>query len=344
MPVGEHEAARLHQEPRAVVLDGVDGPVALRREHGGAVGGGVSLLVLLVAQRAAARVVERVGALDEAHPAAVLLDDLLARRPLALQGGDALARVSELVAQRLHLARRRVRQPPLELLLPRAVVLDALLEGVALRLPTVTLGVHPLLEGPALRLCPAHGLPQRPQLRPEAPVLAPGPSQEQEAQHGRRHHHAAEGAAGLGHRAQDHGLGEARRRSRGGNGQERPARMGEGGGRAVPLEAQARPLHSQLDDVSRPQHRLLHELAGQVGALRRSAVEQDDLALAFEHHRMAGGGGGHHHVRLGVGADGGGKPGQPGRLTRARTRQVHEADALHLSGARPPWRAARCAA
>ena len=155
MPVGEDEAPRLHEEAGAVVLDGVDRALALRGEDGGGVvGRGVVVRALLVAERPAARVVEGVRALDEAHAAAVLLDDLLARRPLRLQARDARARRSQLVAQGLHLAGGGVGQLRAQVLFPRPVVLDALLERAALR-------VRPA-AAPRPRAARARGAPRRP--------------------------------------------------------------------------------------------------------------------------------------------------------------------------------------
>src|SRR4029079_5549893 len=110
----------------------------------------------LVPERASARVVERVGALDQAHPAAVLLDDLLARGPLRLQAGDALARRAQLVAQALHVARGGAGQLRAQVLLARTVVLDALLECAALGVRPPAIRIHALLERAPLRVHLAH--------------------------------------------------------------------------------------------------------------------------------------------------------------------------------------------
>src|SRR6185503_21104396 len=179
----------------------VDRALAVRSEDRGKVVRGVVVRALLVAERPAARVVERVRALDEAHAAAVLLDDLLPRRALRLQAGDALAGRAQLVAEGLHLSRRRSRQPRAQVLLARPVLLDALLEGAALGVGTAPLRVHALLERAPLRVHFSHRLAQGEELPLEAAVLAPGPAQQARGHDGRRHHRAAEGPAALRHRA-----------------------------------------------------------------------------------------------------------------------------------------------
>jgi hypothetical protein len=50
MTVREHEASRLNEEARAVVLDGMDRALALGGEDGGEVVGGVVVRALLVAE------------------------------------------------------------------------------------------------------------------------------------------------------------------------------------------------------------------------------------------------------------------------------------------------------
>ncbi len=333
VPVGEDQPSRLNEEPRPVVLDGVDGALALRSQDGGHVVPGVVVRPFLVPQRPSAGVVEGVGPLDEAHAPAVLLDDLLPHRALGLQAGDALLRRPQLVAQGLDLARGGAGQLRAQVLLARAVVLDALLQRAALGVRAPALGVHALLQRAPLRVHLAHGLAQRRDLGLEAAVLAPGPAEQQGGQDPRRRHRAAEGPAAAGHRAQDQGVRDRSREGRlDGNGQQRLVRARPRERRQpIPLEAQPGTVGSQGDDVAGPQDGLLHELPREERSLRGSAVEEYHRAVALEHDGVAGGDGGHLDVGVGVGADGGGKAGQPGRLARARTAHVGEADAVHVS-------------
>ena len=325
------------------------GPVALRREDGRLASvGRVVVRALLVAEGPSARVVEGVGALDEAHAPAVLLDDLLARRALRLQALDALA--GRVRARRAGSGPRPRRPrpafrggPPRATGSPRCAA-PACLRSASPRRRSASTRCSRARRSTSTV---AHRFAQGEELGPEAAVLVPGPGQEKRRHQRRRHHRAPEGPAALGHRAQDQGLGGGRERG-GGAGRGLDGHGEQGRVRASASAAAGR-CSKRRRGPSRPramtspgaEDRLLDHLAGQEGPLRGAAVEQDHHSVALEDHGVAGSGGLEADVRVRIGADGGGKRGAATPSPRPPSAHVGEADAGHLSRGGPARERAR---
>ena len=118
MAVGEEQAAPIHEEARAQVVDRVHlaGPQGVQGYWPRAPPG-LAALVQHVAERAALVVHEHEGALDQADAGAVVADDPLGRGLLRLQAGEPLAGGPEVAAHGLHLPGLGLGQAPVQLLL-----------------------------------------------------------------------------------------------------------------------------------------------------------------------------------------------------------------------------------
>ena len=278
--VRQHQAAAVDQEAGAHVFDLVDRALALGVDERPVVGvlERVAVVVELVAQRPALRVAEEIGALDQAHPRAVVAHDALAHRALGLERREARARRLQLAAQRPGF---RFRGRP-DLRVERLLALAQLLEPGRERLPVRVRARASVRdarrEARALGLRFAERLAQALDLAPELAVLelavAERCQREPEADRDQPAHRRGD-------------LGEAPRDERARRRERALALPGRGLEHLLPgvvagLEPQARAALAELDHVALAQHRLAHVLARQPQHQARFGHLQHDLAVPLE--------------------------------------------------------------
>src|SRR5207247_3318866 len=115
---------------------------------------GLAVSAVAIPERPALLVVEGIGGLDQADPGPVVLDDALARGPLALQRREARPGGLQLPLEGDGFFSRRVREAGL--LLAALKVLDPRHQHRAVGLVSAAPGVHPLQQPAPLLLRSLH--------------------------------------------------------------------------------------------------------------------------------------------------------------------------------------------